>query len=61
MESIESFLTFVRRTIRTRQMSLRTEEAYLLHIRQFITFHGKRHPRNLTPGDAWLCLTHLAV
>ena len=61
MESIESFLTFVRRTLRGRQMSLRTEEAYLLRIRQFIIFHGKRHPRNLTPGDVRHYLTHLSV
>lgn len=59
--TIESFLTLVRRTLRARQMSLRTEEAYLLHIRHFITFHGKRHPQNLTPDDVRLFLTHLAV
>lgn len=61
MESLESFLTFVRRTLRARQMSLRTEEAYLLRIRQFIAFHGKRHPKKLTPEDVRLFLTHLAV
>lgn len=61
MECIESFLAFVRRTIRARQMSLRTEEAYLLRIRQFITFHGKRQPCNLTPGYVRLYLTRLAV
>ena len=59
--TIESFLTLVRRTLRARQMSLRTEEAYLLRIRQFILFHGKRHPQNLTPDDVRLYLTHLAV
>ena len=59
--TIEAFLTLVRRTLRARQMSLRTEEAYLLRIRQFILFHGKRHPQNLTPDDVRLYLTHLAV
>ena len=61
MGAIESFLAFVRRTIHTRQRSLCTEEAYVLRIRQFITFHGRRHPRTLTPGDVRLYLTHLAV
>ncbi len=59
--TIEAFLTLLRRTIRARQMSLRTEEAYLHYIRHFITFHGKRHPQNLTPDDVRLFLTHLAV
>ena len=61
MESIESFLDGVRRVLRARHLSLRTEEAYILRIRQFIEFSGKRHPRNLTADDVCLFLTHLAV
>ncbi|HEX8070740.1 MAG TPA: phage integrase N-terminal SAM-like domain-containing protein [Pyrinomonadaceae bacterium] len=33
-----------RELLRTRHYSLRTEEAYLHRIRDFILFHGKRHP-----------------
>ena len=32
---------------RRRHLSPRTEEAYRFWIRQFIFFHGKRHPREL--------------
>jgi len=42
--TIESFLTQVRRTLRARQMSLRTEEAYLLRIRQFILLPRQKAP-----------------
>lgn len=34
----------VRNLIRTRHYSISTEQAYLNWIRQFILFHGKRHP-----------------
>jgi hypothetical protein len=37
-------LDLVRETIRARRYSLRTEEAYVQWIRQFILFHDKRHP-----------------
>ncbi len=53
MEAIESFRAFVRRPIHARQMSLRTEEAYLLRIRQFIAFQT-RTSDFLRPLDAGL-------
>jgi hypothetical protein len=37
----------VRASIRTKQYSPRTEEAYLHWIKRFIYFTGKRHPREL--------------
>jgi len=40
----------VRRAIRARQFSPRTETAYVSWIRRFIHFHGVRHPREL--GEA---------
>jgi integron integrase len=43
-------LDCVRDAIRARHYSRRTEEAYLLWVRRFIVFHGKRHPREL--GEA---------
>lgn len=52
MEAVESFLTNVRGVIRTRQMSLRTEDAYLYRIRQFIEFHGKRQTATRPRGSA---------
>ncbi len=51
----------VRSTIRTRQYSIRTEEAYLAWIKRYITFHGKQHPRDLGAAAIEAFLTHLAV
>lgn len=42
-------------------MSPRTEEAYRFWIRQFIFFHGKRHPRELREAEVTQFLNHLAV
>ena len=46
----------VRRELRLRHYSPRTEEAYVGWIRRFIVFHGKRHPAELgdTELDAFL-------
>jgi hypothetical protein len=51
----------VRDLIRTRHYSYRTEEAYLYWIRQYILFHGKRHPVEMGPAEVSQFLTHLAV
>ncbi len=51
----------VRNAIRTRHYSLRTEQAYIAWIRQFIVFHNKRHPTALAEKDVSAFLTHLAV
>ncbi len=40
-------LTRVREAIRVRHMSPKTEKAYVHWIRQFILFHGKRHPQEM--------------
>jgi Phage integrase, N-terminal SAM-like domain len=39
----------VREAIRMRHYSRRTEEAYVVWIRRYIVFHGKRHPTELGP------------
>lgn len=41
-------LALVRRAIRVRHYSRRTEEAYVSWIRRFVRFHGTRHPTELT-------------
>lgn len=60
MNTINSFLETVRAEIRTRHMSLRTEEAYLHRIKEFILFHDKRHPEMLGRDDIRLYLSYLA-
>src|SRR2546421_10517551 len=54
-------LSQVRRAIRTRHYSTRTEEAYVQWVRRFIRFCGLRHPRELGPSDVSRFLSHLAV
>jgi integron integrase len=51
----------VRRRMRLRHYSLRTEEAYLAWIRRFIVFHGKRHPEEMGEAEVDAFLSHLAV
>src|SRR5687767_11761167 len=55
------FLDEVRRLLRLRHYSIRTEQAYIGWIRRFILFHGKRHPAEMGPDEVVAFLTHLAV
>ena len=47
--------------MRLRHYSLRTEQTYVDWIRQFILFHGKRHPTDLGEVEISAFLTHLAA
>jgi integron integrase len=55
------FLDQVRRGLRLRHYSIRTEEAYVDWIRRFIVFHGKRHPKDMGEAEITEFLTHLAA
>jgi integron integrase len=48
----------VREEIRLRHSSIRTEEAYVLWIRRFIVFHGKRHPPHMGGGAKAAVVNH---
>ena len=50
----------VRRLIRTRHYSRRTEDCYCDWIRRFILFHGKRHPREMGAPEVEAYLSYLA-
>lgn len=54
-------LELVRRHIRVRHYSLRTEQAYVGWIRRFILANGKRHPREMGGAEVSAFLTRLAV
>ncbi len=56
-----SLLFQVRRAMRLRHYSRRTEEAYVGWIKRFIKFCGMRHPRELGPGDVTQFLSSLAA
>jgi len=51
----------VRRRLRERRYSRRTEEAYVNWIRRFIRFNGRRHPKELGEEEVRQFLSHLAV
>src|SRR3569832_1781225 len=46
---------------RRRQLSDKTEQAYRYWTRQFVLFHGKRHPKEWGPTEVEAFLNHLAV
>jgi len=50
----------LRRALRLRHYSHRTEEAYVAWVRRFVRFSGLRHPAELGPGEVRRFLSHLA-
>ncbi len=57
----ERLLPRVRRRMRARHLSLRTEQAYTRWIVRYIRYHGMRHPASLGEGDIVAFLTYLAA
>ena len=55
-----SLLAQVRRYLRLKHYSIRTEETYAQTIRRFILFHHKRHPREMGVDEIRQYLSHLA-
>jgi integron integrase len=51
----------VRRVLRAKYYSKRTEESYAGWIRRFILFHGKQHPLTMGEREVAAFLSHLAV
>jgi integron integrase len=51
----------LRRAMRARHYSARTEEAYAGWIKRYILFHNKRHPETMGPDEVNEFLTSLAV
>jgi len=55
------FLDSIRQAIRTRHYARSTEKAYVNWVRQYILFHGKRHPRDLGSKELESFLSMLAT
>lgn len=55
------FLSNVRRAIRARHYSVRTEKTYVYWIRFYIRFHGLKHPDTLTTKHVVMFLEYLAI
>ena len=51
----------VQNLIRTRHYRYRTEQTYSHRIKQYIFFHGERHPADMGAAEVSEFLTHLAV
>lgn len=61
VEQTPKLLTQVRNRIRIKHYSIRTEEAYLSWIKQYIRFHQLRHPADLDKNAIEDFLSDLAV
>lgn len=51
----------VREAVRTRHYSIRTEEAYIRWVRQYILFCGERRPSEPGAREVSAFVSHLAV
>ena len=51
----------IREVLRFKHYSLRTEETYVGWYRQYVRFHGLRHPEEMGAAEVEAFLTHLAV
>src|SRR5262245_20238351 len=54
-------MEIVRRTLRERRYSMKTQRAYVDWIRRFIVFHGRRHPKDLGAEQVRDFLSSLAT
>ena len=54
-------MEMVRRRLRERRYSRRTEEAYIHWIREYVVYHGRRHPRGLGEAEVRRFLSALAA
>jgi integron integrase len=55
-----SLLGQLRQRLRTKHYSRKTEQAYEHWVRQFVLFHGRRHPRRMGNREIAAFLNHLA-
>jgi integron integrase len=61
MDKDQGLFAVAREKMRTRHLSLRTEQAYLRWLRRYVDFHQRKHPRELGASEVEGFLTHLAV
>ncbi len=61
MKKDKKLLELVRDKIRFKHYSLSTEKNYLLWIKHYILFHGKKHPKDMGKEEIEEFLTFLAI
>jgi len=57
----EKLLDQVKEVLRYHHYSIRTEEAYINWIVKYITFHNKKHPKEMGKNEIESFLSHLAM
>lgn len=57
----QKLLDRVNSVARLKHFSIRTEKAYRYYIKQFILFHNKRHPAEMSEEHIRTHLSHLAT
>jgi site-specific recombinase XerD len=55
----KKLLDLYREALRNRHYSYRTEQTYVSWVRQYILFHGKRHPVEMGEAEINAFITHL--
>ncbi|MDT7857801.1 integron integrase [Rubrivirga sp. S365] len=58
---MSELLDATRAALRSRQMSLRTEQTYVYWIKRYARFHDLRHPAQMAEPEVQAFLNHLAV
>lgn len=61
MDGKPKLLDQLREQIRVRHYSIRTEDVYVKWVRDFVRFHGLRHPSEMGASEVEQFLSHLAV
>ncbi len=56
-----TLLDDMRKMLRAKNFSFRTEEAYAYWLKRFVVFHGMRHPARMGQAEVGAFLNHLAV
>ncbi len=51
----------LRHTLRVKHYAYKTEKSYVAWVRDYVVYHGKRHPREMGGPEIQQYLTHLAV
>jgi len=59
--SASPFLESIRRNIRARGYSIRTEKTYIYWIRYYINFSNKQHPKDMGATEVSAFLCHLGA
>lgn len=60
-DASHSVIARLRRQVRLRNYSPRTEEAYVMWAKRYVRFHALRHPETMGPLEVKKFLTHLAA